>query len=340
MKQLLKDLCAAPGVNGALQVAQTVKQKLAAYVSTVHMDALGNVWGVMPAADRQAPTLLLEAHMDEIGFVVTGITDEGFLRVASCGGIDERTLAAAQVTVLCDPPLTGVFCSTPPHLSGAGSALPTVDQRGIDIGLPADEAKKRVPIGTRAVFAPRFDCLMGDRVSSKALDNRAGCAAVLRALELLQGKALPWNVAALFCTQEEVGTRSAGPATFGLQPQAAIAVDVSFAFTPDANRAECGVLGQGAMLGVSPVLNSSLTEQLHRQAMAREVPFQWEVMGGTTGTDADKISVSRTGVPTALLSIPLRYMHTPVEVVSLADVESVARLMAAFAEEGTVPDNA
>lgn len=340
MKQLLKELCAAPGVNGVSQVAQVVKTHLEAYVSTVHTDALGNVWGTVPAADPQAPTLLLEAHMDEIGFVVTGITDDGFLRVASCGGIDERTLAAAQVTVLCEPPITGVFCSTPPHLSGTESTLPTGEQRGIDIGLPADEAKQRVPIGTRAVFAPRFESLLGDRVSSKALDNRAGCAAVLRALELLRGKALPWNVTALFCTQEEVGTRSAGPAAFGLQPQAAIAVDVSFAFTPDANRAECGVLGSGAMLGVSPVLNASLTEQLHRQAVARAIPFQWEVMGGTTGTDADKISVARGGVPTALLSIPLRYMHTPVEVISLADVESVAGLMAAFAEEGTVPNHA
>lgn len=339
MEQLLRDLCAAAGVNGVSQAAQVLKEKVAPYVSEVHSDALGSVWGVLPAATEGAPTLLLEAHVDEIGFVVTGIDDGGFLKVAPCGGIDDRTLAAAQVTVLCDPPINGVFCSTPPHLAKADSTMPTAAQRGIDIGMTAEKARACVPIGTRVSFAPHFERLLGDRVSSKALDDRAGCAAVLRALELLQGKALPWNVVALFATQEEVGTRSAGAAAYGIQPQAAIAVDVSFAKTPDADPSECGVMGKGAMLGVSPILNDAMTRQLARQATERAIPFQWEVMGGTTGTDADKISIARAGVPTALLSIPLRYMHTPVEVVSLPDVEAVAQMMAAFAEEGTVSSN-
>lgn len=336
MEGLLKELCMAAGVNGVGDAARVVADHLSQYVDEVHTDCLGSVWGILPAADREAPTLLLEAHLDEIGLIVTGITESGFLRVSACGGVDERTLAAEQVVVLCDPPLNGVFCSTPPHLSGDDDALLTAEQRGIDVGLDAEQVKARVPVGTRVMFAPRFDRLLNVRVCSKALDDRAGCAAVLRTLELLRGKSLPWNVVALFCTQEELGTRGAAPTAFALQPDAAIVVDVSFAHTPDADRSQCGELGKGAMLGVSPILDSAMTKQLESFAKDRSIAFQWEVMGSTTGTDADKITIAREGIPTALLSIPLRYMHTPNEVASLSDIESVAQLMAAFAENGEV----
>ena len=117
MEQLLKELCAAAGVGGASEIGMLISEKLAEHVPEVHTDALGNIWGVLSSADEKAPVLLLEAHMDEIGFIVTDITSDGFLRVHACGGADDRTLAAQQVVVLCDPPLHGVFCSTPPHLS-------------------------------------------------------------------------------------------------------------------------------------------------------------------------------------------------------------------------------
>lgn len=334
MMELLKTLCDAPGVNGA--VSNVFAEQLAAYVPQVHTDRMGNVWGVLPATCEEAPTLLLEAHLDEIGFVVTGVSDDGFLRVSACGGVDERTLAAAEVVVLCEPPLKGVFCSTPPHLAGADSKPLTTEQRGIDVGLSGDEAKQRIPLGTRVMFAPHFDRLLGDRVCSKALDDRAGVAAVLRALELLKEVDRPCHVAALLSVQEEVGMRGAGAAAFAINPDAAIVTDVSFAYTPDTDRAKCGVMGGGAMLGVSPFLDERLTGCLQKLACEQEIPFQYEVMGGATGTDADKIGAVREGVPTALLSIPLKYMHTPVEVVSLGDIESVARLMAALALSGEV----
>lgn len=340
MEQLLKELCLAMGVGGTDGAAKLLAEKLADYVPTVHTDALGSVWGIHPAADFKAPTLLLEAHLDEIGLIVTGITDKGFLRVSACGGVDTRVLATQRVRVLCDPPISGVFCSTPPHLSSGDEKLLTAEERGIDVGLPVEEVKARIPVGTRVAFAPRFDRLLGDRVCSKALDDRAGCAAILRALELLKGKSLPCHVAVLFCTQEELGIRAARPATFRLQPDAAIAVDVSFARTPDAAGCKCGELGGGVMLGISPILDSEMTEQLRALARKYEIPMQLEVMSGKTGTDADGISLAREGVPTTLLSIPLRYMHTPNEVAALSDIEAVAALMAAFAEEGEVRKNA
>ena len=337
MLDLLKELCNSAGVNGTAETIQVLKHALSVLVPEVYTDALGNVWGTLPAATPDAPTLLLEAHHDEIGFVVTDVTSDGFLRVAACGGVDERTLSGAQVVVLTEPPINGVFSSVPPHLAGDSKETPVLDKRVIDVALSGEEAKARIPLGTRVMFAPRFDRLLGDRVCAKALDDRAGCAAVLQAMKLLQGKSLPWNVTALFCSQEELGTRGAMPATTAIRPNAAIVTDVSFAHTPDANRRDCGVLGDGAMLGISTILNESMTEQLRALAERSKLPLQYEPMASATGTDADKITITAEGVPTALLSIPLRYMHTPIEVASLDDIESVARLMAVFAECGEVP---
>ncbi len=340
MEQRLRDLCLSAGVNGMTDTIQLLVEQLSALVPTVHTDRLGNVWGVLPAAEPTAPTVLLEAHHDEIGFVVTGVTDTGFLRVSACGGIDERTLSACPVTVLTEPQLNGVFCSVPPHLAGDSAAVLCTEARGIDVGLSGEEAAKTIPLGTRVMFAPHFDRLLGDRVCAKALDNRAGCVAVLETLQRLQGKSLPWNVVALFSSQEELGTRGASPATAAIRPDAAIVVDVSFAYTPDAERSQCGELGKGAMLGVSAVLDASMTAQLQQLAEANAVPFQWEAMAAGTGTDADKITITAEGVPTALISIPLRYMHTPAEVVSLSDIDAVAQMMTLFAEQGEVPHRA
>ena len=172
--------------------------------------------------------------------------------------------------------------------------------------------------------------MTGSRVTSKALDDRAGVAAVLHCLELLKDAALSWDVAAAFAVQEELGCRGSAAAAYALQPDRAIAVDVSFALTPDANPAKCGKLGGGPMVGYAPGLDYAMCRRLEDVAKQAGIPCQQEVMGGDTGTDADSISAARAGVPTALLSIPLRYMHTPVEMVDLRDVENVGKLMAEY----------
>ena len=205
---------------------------------------------------------------------------------------------------------------------------------GIDVGLDARKAKKHIPLGTRVTFRPHFEPLLGDRVCAKALDDRAGVAAILHALRLLDGVALFCDVAVVFAAQEELGCRGSAVAAFAVNPTCAIATDVSFALTPDAPAAKCGELGKGPMLGWSPTLDVALTRQLETLAEQAGIPLQHEVMGGDTGTDADSISDARTGVPTALLSIPLRYMHTPAEVVDLKDVRAVGALMAAFVQKG------
>lgn len=334
LKQQIEELCTAAGAGGLMEAAETAANWLRPLVDRVTIDPLGNVLGFRTSARSEAPTVLLEAHIDEIGFVVTHIDAQGFVYVAPCGGVDNRTLAAAEVIIWAGAPVYGVFGSVPPHLSEDEQKLPDILSRGIDVGMTEEEAKERIPLGTRVTFAPDFAVLHGTRVSSKALDDRAGVAAVLTALQFIKEKDLPVHVAVAFAVQEELGCRGSMVAAFSAQPTAAIATDVSFAYTPDANRSKCGDLGKGPMLGWAPSLDYRMTCALENLAQREGIPLQHEVMGGDTGTDADSISGARSGVPTALLSIPLRYMHTPVEVVDLQDVEAVGRLMASFLLHG------
>lgn len=335
MEQIKKDLqalCTAEGVGGQTAITTTVMELLKPLVDEIEVDAMGNVLGIRHADREDAPTLMLEAHLDEIGFLVTHIDDNGFVYTAAAGGIDKRAITAQPVIVFGDKPYCGVFCSTPPHLSGKDGELPDIDKCGIDIGLSGEEAKKRIPLGSRVSYAPRFEELNENVVSAKALDDRAGIAAILHCLRKIEGKR-GVNIAVAFCVQEELGCRGVTPAANRLKPTSAIVTDVSFALTPDANPRHCGKLGKGVMIGISPILNTAMTDRLFDLAKNHNIPYQYEVMGGSTGTDADRVTVSLMGVPTSLLSIPQRYMHTPVETVDVRDVAATGDLMAAYIGE-------
>ncbi len=335
IKLCAKTLCNAVGVGGETAVLEQAQRLLQPYTDDIAVDALGNIIATVPSSVPNTPVVLLEAHMDEIGFVVTDITEGGFLRVACCGGVDKRCLAAAPVTVWCEKPLNGVFCSTPPHLSKEKeNKVPDEQALYIDVGLPANQAKALVKIGTRVSFAANFAQMQEGCITSKALDNRAGMTAVLYALSLLKDKPLPVTVKVLFAVQEELGCRGAQTGSFAVDADFAIVTDVSFAHTPDSKKENCGELGKGAMIGVGPTLSQSLCNTIQTLADKNAIPYQYEVLGGKTGTDADVISVSRNGIPTALLSVPLRYMHTPVETANCEDIAAVGACMAAFIEEG------
>ncbi len=187
--------------------------------------------------------------------------------------------------------------------------------------------------GTHATFAAEFTDLAGGRVWSKALDDRAGVAAVLWCLELLRDGPLACDLALAFCVQEELGTRGAGTAAFGLAPDAALAVDVSFARTPRRRPGQVRRHGQRADDRLVSMPRCGDLRRLTALSGKRGIPSQAEVMGGDTGTDADAIASVRTGVPAGLVSIPLKYMHTPTEVVQLSDVEDVGRLLAAYVQD-------
>ncbi|MBR7093013.1 MAG: hypothetical protein IKI50_07535 [Clostridia bacterium] len=330
----LEKLCGAAGVGNCREAAETAAQLLRPLVDTVDIRPDGSVTGYRRCGRPDAPVLLLEAHIDEVGFVVTNTDPAGFLKVDACGHADERVLEAQPVLVYTeDGPRPGVFCSTPPHLRKDGDPRPALADRGIDAGLHPGE---QVPAGTFAGFAPHFETYNG-QVCAKALDDRSGVYAVLCALEQTLGRPCAWDIAVLFASGEELGCRGAAPAAFAAAPQAAIAVDVSFAYVPGSQAHACGRMGGGVMVGVSPCLDKRLSDDMIWLARQKNIPYQCEVMGESTGTDADRITLTRGGVPCALLSIPLKYMHTPVEKTAVCDIQAVADLMAAYIEEGEMP---
>lgn len=331
--ETLRRLCEADGVSGDEGAAsKAAAELLAAYTSDVKIDDFGSVIANIPAEDPNAPLLLLDAHIDQIGMIVTHITDEGFVRVDRCGGIDRRLLLAQAVVIHGTKPITGIVGTLPPHLTSGEDTKKVVemDEVAIDTGYSKEELLRWVAPGDRVTYVSDFTELQNGRVTSRSLDDRAGVASILNALERLKGKPMGFSLAVVFSCQEETGGFGAASTSFRVKPDAAIAVDVSFAHTADADERKCGKMGEGAMIGISPILNRGMYDELVSIARTRRILWQPEVMGGRTGTNADEITVTAGGIRTALLSIPLKYMHTPVEVVQVSDVEAVGDLIAQY----------
>lgn len=330
LQSLLFSLSESSCITGEGKAAQIALNEVKKYAPNARMDRLGSVIAPVREPKEGEPHIMLEAHMDEIGFIVTSIDEDGFLRISKVGGPDLRVLLGHEVTVFGKEPLFGVFCCRPPHLSSREDykKVPQLDELAIDIGRSHDSACKVVSPGDFITLRAKPAELCGSMVTGKAFDNRAGVAAVLRCLDLCADK-VNCGLTAVFGISEELGTRGVVPAAFGTNPTHSIVVDVSFGMTPDAPREKCGDMGKGPMIGVSPVLSREVTSLLFSLAKEKSIPYQTEVMGGETGTNADAVAVSREGVSTGLVSIPLRYMHTAGEAVVLEDIENTAKLMAA-----------
>jgi len=328
----LMELCSLPGPSGFEKpVAERVRSMLASYMDETWIDVMGNVIGVRRCGRKKACKLLFDAHIDEIGFIITGV-EEGFLRFASLGGLDARVLPASGVLVLTDPPRYGVVGVLPPHVlkKEETEKITKIEDSYIDIGLSQEEAEKAVPKGTPAVLAygvQRFgdNCLCG-----RALDDRAGFVSILRALELLGDAALDADLYVMASVQEEVGVRGAAPGVFAVSPDRCVVVDVGHAKTPDSKPFETREeVGGGVIISRGPNMNAELTEKVINLARDGEIRHQVNVEpGGDSGTNARAIQVSREGVATALLSIPMKYMHSAYEVVSIEDIEFTAQLLA------------
>lgn len=327
----LTELCAQRGVSGDEKNASEKAAQLLREYADVTTDAFGNVYGTVGTHEQSKQTLLLEAHIDEIGMIVTYITDDGFLKISACGGTDERVLTAQQVTVCGRQSLTGVVTSIPPHLQKDGESSESGSYY-VDIGMTKAQAEKIVSLGDRVLVENELEIMREHIVTSKALDDRSGVAAVLWALDKLKGKQTNYNISVLFAAQEETGERGAQTGAYRLSPDLAVAVDVSFAKTHFESEEDCGIMGRGVMIGVAPSLCAELSDAFINTAKQSDIPYQIEVMNGKTGTDADKISVTKSGVKTVTLSIPLKYMHTPTEVLDLRDIDYTASLIAEFAQ--------
>lgn len=336
LKELTKQLCCASGPSGFEgPVYEIIREFLSPIADEITTDPLGNLMATKYCGQQGAKKLLLNAHMDEIGFIVTGAQD-GFLSFSTLGGVDPRMMPACEVKVLTDPPLFGVIDTLPPHIlePGAADKAFDVNKLRIDIGMTQEQAEKVVPAGTPAVYAVGCEEIGKNCLCGKALDDRSCVAVILKAFEQLVQRDLNVDLCCLISTQEEVGHRGAFVGAWQTNPDAAIVVDVTHGKTPDAAEVhtECG---KGVVVEYGPNMNRAMTDTLAFLAEECDIPFQRGVSpGGNSGTDAHAIQISRQGVATALLSLPLKYMHTPSEMVHIDDMESIVRLICEFINRG------
>lgn len=314
-------------IREAYDAALTVLGKYAEIKMSSDLGVIGFLKG------KSDYTILLDAHIDQVGMIVTDVDNEGFLSLSNSGGIDIRALPARQVTVHGKTKIPAVFCSTPPHLANGETEYTDISKIKLDTGL-GSKAKEIVSVGDYVTFAEKPVELAGDFVTGRSFDDRSAVAVLLEVAERLSGKELPCCVEILLSAGEELGMRGAKASAYTAEPNEAIAVDVSFGNAPGISEDECGVLGKGPMIGVSPVLDRKMSDRLTDTAKENGIEYQLEAMGGRTGTNADVISVSRGGVKTCTVSIPLRNMHTENEVISISDLYSVCDLLEKYILSG------
>lgn len=334
--ETLEKLSNACGVTGREEeIANLMKKFLKPYVDEVKEDRLGNVIGIKKGK-KNAPKVMLAAHMDEIGLLVKTITKEGFLQFTKIGGIDDRILLAQKVIVYTEKePLHGIIGSRPPHIQKAEERQKVInsDELFIDIGARSQEEAKKmgVKIGDTVVFDVKFAKIGKSIVIGKALDDRIGCVIMIEALRRLEKTEC--TIYAVGTVQEEVASRGAATSAFGIYPDIGIALDVTVAGdTPGVKEVEAPIaMRKGPALTIADagmVVPPKVLRLLINAAEENKIPYQLET-GLAGSTDAARILLTREGVPSGVISVPTRYIHSPTSLLDLEDVENAVKLLVA-----------
>ena len=338
--EVLRKLLTAPGPSGYEQAAAAVFRDAAAGFAEVSHDSVGSsVARVKGTAD--GPLLAVIGHIDEIGLIVHHIDDDGFLWFSGVGGWDPIILVGQRVEIATrDGVVPGVVGKKPIHLlkEDDRKQVPELRHLHIDIGAAdGDDARGRVRIGDVAVIAGEPLEYPNNRLVARSMDNRIGCFVAFEAARLVaEAGGAPGDVAAVAVTQEEITFAGARTTAYTLRPDIAIVVDVTFSTdAPGSEEKELGShkFGTGPVITRGSTLDPQVFELLHTVAEEAGIPFTVAATARYTGTDADAVHISRGGIPTGVVSVPLRYMHSPVEMVQLDDVENTAKLIAAFAQK-------
>ena len=336
-ERFLERMVDAPSPTGSEEpVATLVRERLAGVATTIDTDVMGSVHATL-AGDPARPACMLAAHMDEIGLMVTYVSDEGFLSVAAVGGVDAAILPGMRVDVhAAAGRLRGVVGRKPIHLIEPDDrkAVTPLDKLVIDLGLPPKKVREAVRVGDVVTFGVGFERFGEGMAVSRAFDDKCGVFVACRVMERLAASGAPHGSFTVAATvQEEIGTRGAITSAYGVAPDVALAFDVTHATDyPGIDKSRYGDIrcGAGPVIARGPNINPHVFERLVAAAEAEGVAYQLEAEPSVTGTDARSLQVSRAGVPTGLVSVPLRYMHTPTEVVALSDVEGAIALIARF----------
>ncbi len=334
MKKLIKKLSDMRGISGfEYRITDEIKKNLELYCDEAYTDNLGSIIAIKRCGKKGAKKVMIEAHCDEIGLMVKDIDERGFITVACVGGVDPRILPSSEVIVHGKRDLKGVVGAKPPHLQAKGEDKKSskLSDMAVDTGLLADEVKRIVSIGDSITLDQSSGELMSGQFSGKSLDDRASIAAVIEVLKNLAKSKIDVDVYAVIAVQEEVGGFGAMTATYEIEPDIAIAIDVCHGITPD-NSDDAYEIGKGVVVTCGPNIHPKIYKRLMDTASAHNIKTQVDVDSGNTGTDAWAIQVVKNGIPTGLLSIPLKYMHTSVETLAISDVKSVSELLTFFVE--------
>jgi endoglucanase len=331
--EALRELNSYPGVSGhEKMLASHVVKLFEEYCDVVRMDEFYNVVGLIKGTSGEKKRVMLCAHMDEIGLLVTKIDEKGFVKFSNIGGLDAKILPAQEVIIHGRKDIKGIIGAKPPHLLKPDEMKKAVkiEEMSIDTGLSSEEAKEIISVGDIIAFKDESLVLLNNKYSSKSLDNRAGVAALLDIMQNLKGLRHECDVYFTATVQEEVGLRGAKIASYNIYPDIAVVIDACHGDVPYAPKDETYGLGKGPAIAVGPNLHKRYTKRMIELAKEENILYQIDTEPGNTGTEAWAIQVARSGVPTVLVSIPLRYMHTTIETIDVNDIKYTGRLVSRF----------
>ena len=329
LTNLLKALCELPSVSGREGLAREGLLSLARpYFDEVREDSFGNIVLIKKSAKQNAPRLMLDAHLDEVGMMVSEVHEGGFLSVCAIGGLDTRVLGATEVTVYGKKEIFGVVSSIPPHiLDKSARATPKMTELYIDTGYNTDTIKELVSVGDIVEFKANFTTLENNRVVSKSLDDKACVCALITVAMLAEADKLEFDLYVVVSAQEETGKNGARLVAYDIEPDIAIITDVNFARAPGVDECDSIEMGKGASVDISSLTCIPLTRKIMEILDRARVTYQRVCEPSRTSTNNDGVSICGKGVRSALMSIPLSSMHTPCEMVCLDDIASMARAL-------------
>lgn len=331
--EFLELLTNGHGVSGfEYTLSKTVIDAFTPLCDSVKIDKMGNVIAHKKGSGDGAAKIMMAAHLDEIGFMVKYIEDNGFIRFTTIGGIDPRTTVGQEVWVHGEKTILGVVGSKPPHLQDAKEQDEAIklEDMIIDTGFSKEKLQEIVSIGDTITVKRNTVRLLNTKAAGKAMDDRAGVAALLETLKMLQDVNHYPDVYMVATVQEEVSMTGAFTSTYHIQPDIGIAVDVGFGTTPELDKSDSLELGKGPGITIGGNVHPTLMKRMFEIGKLHGIPCQKEVAPGPTGTDARAMQITKEGIPALVVSIPLRYMHTSVELLDLEDIHHTARLLAQF----------
>ncbi len=333
LKELIVSLCSLMSVSGNERRSGEALCRLVGGVFDEHKtDAVGNHLFIKKCGRPNAPKILIDTHFDEIGMMVTGIREGGFVTVTNIGGVDTRILPASEVYIYGKETILGVFAAKAPHLSTPADRekLDTLSDMLIDTGYSKEELEELCPIGTPVGFKPIFAELCNDRLAGKAFDDKACGACAIFGIDAVRKQDLAGDVYFLFSAFEETGMTGARVAGFGIRPDYALVVDVTHAAVPEIKDHYLPPFGSGVAVAASPITNRRLTAMTAELCRAGNIPYTVDACPGGTGTNANVLGISADGIPTALCSLPIKSMHTSAEVLSMEDARALRSVVSAF----------